>query len=182
MALVGILRELRTRFGADRLQPLVGSWGPVIAGVCAGRVDRTEWYPYEALVELLRGCDRSFGDGSGALCSDLGRSAGERDLSGAFSILRLLGSPQRLIGSCGRVWDRYYRNAGYMEAIAVDPERTVLRIHNFPAMAPEHCRMMEGWMISAMNTIGVHVLPGAHESECTSRGGAYHEFTCRWTR
>lgn len=182
MALVGILKELRARFGPDVVQVELAGWGPHIAEICSGRVGRTEWYPYEAMVELLRGCERTFGDGTGQLCVEVGHAAARRDMSGAFSVLRLLGSPQHLIGSCSRVWGRYYRDAGRMEAVATEPERTVLRIVDFPDMAPEHCRMMEGWMISAMATLGAKVLPGGRETMCPSRGGEYHEFTCQWTR
>ena len=36
-------------------------------------------------------------------------------------------------------------------------------------------------MIAAMDVIGATVLPGASETECTSQGGRYHEFSCQWT-
>jgi hypothetical protein len=68
-----------------------------------------------------------------------------------------------------------------MEAVAWEPARTVLRIHDFPRMDPAHCQLMAGWMMQSMRTIGATVLD-ASESECTSRGGPYHEFVCRWTR
>ena len=47
-------------------------------------------------------------------------------------------------------------------------------------MDPVHCKLMEGWMIAAMDFVGARVLPGACERQCASRGGAYHEFWCRW--
>jgi hypothetical protein len=67
-----------------------------------------------------------------------------------------------------------------MRAIAWQPNETVLRIEGFPGMHKGHCRLMEGWMIQTMATIGCQVLPGAKETTCESRGGAYHEFACRW--
>ena len=52
----------------------------------------------------------------------------------------------------------------------------------FPTMVREHCRMMEGWMISAMEVLGATVLPGAQESTCMADKGPYHEFVCKWQK
>jgi hypothetical protein len=41
---------------------------------------------------------------------------------------------------------------------------------------------MEGWMISTMEAIGCRVNDDARETECTSRGGEHHEFSCTWIR
>jgi hypothetical protein len=182
MAFLGVLKELRSAADPDRVTAALRGWGGAIATVSAERIVRTDWYPYEAFAQLLEGAERDFGDGTGALCRELGIAAAKNDLRGAFAVLKLLASPQHLIGSCERVWPRYYRNAGRMEAVATRPENTVLRIHDFPAMAQAHCRMMEGWMTSAMEVLGATVLPGACERECTSTGGKHHEFACRWTK
>jgi hypothetical protein len=42
--------------------------------------------------------------------------------------------------------------------------------------------MMEGWMIAAMELIGVVVSNDAVESQCTSRGDPFHEFRCSWKK
>lgn len=68
-----------------------------------------------------------------------------------------------------------------MVALATEPNDTVLRILDFPTMARLHCRMMEGWMISAMAQLGARVAPGGRETVCVSDGGPFHEFRCRWT-
>ncbi len=182
MAFLGLLKQLRARFGGEALAPVLPTWGPALAQVVASRVGKTDWYPYPALVELLDGAERELGSGDGSLVASLGEGAARSDLSGgAFSILRMLGSPRHLIGSCERVWPRYYQNAGRMIAVAREPDNTVLRIVDFPGMAPMHCRMMEGWMRSAMTQLGATVLPGGRETTCTSTGGPWHEFACRWT-
>jgi hypothetical protein len=181
MAFLGILKELRRRFGSDRVGAAMPGWGDAVAKVTRERIGRSEWYPYVAFGQLLVGAERELGEGKGTLCRELGGAAAKSDLSGAFAVLKLLASPRHLIGSCERVWPRYYRDAGRMEAVATRPERTVLRIHGFPSMVPAHCRMMEGWMIQAMAVLGAKVLPGACESVCMTHGGAYHEFVCTWT-
>ena len=182
MALLGPLKQLRAQFGAEAVAAALPGWGPELAAACASRVNKTDWYPYVAFVQLLEGAEREFGTGDLSLVSTLGEAAARTDLSGgAFSILRVLASPRHLISSCERVWPRYYDRAGRMIAIAREPEETVLRILDFPSMARAHCRMMEGWMISAMAQLGAKVLPGGRETQCVRDGGPYHEFRCQWT-
>ncbi|HET6582188.1 MAG TPA: hypothetical protein VFG69_02050 [Nannocystaceae bacterium] len=182
MAFLGVLAGLRAAEDPERVTAAMRGWGEAIATVSAERIVRTEWYPYEAFAQLLEGADRDLGDGKGALCFELGVAAAKSDLRGAFAVLKLLASPQHLIGSCERVWPRYYRNAGRMIAAATRPENTVLRILDFPTMSPAHCRMMEGWMTSAMAVLGATVLPGAGERECAAKGGKHHEFACAWKK
>jgi hypothetical protein len=74
----------------------------------------------------------------------------------------------------------YTEGCGVMEVVDVRPGNALLRITDFDQMHAAHCRLMEGWMSAAMDEIGVYVLPGARERECVSRGGANHEFWCRW--
>ncbi|MBC8072733.1 MAG: hypothetical protein IAG13_30715 [Deltaproteobacteria bacterium] len=181
MAFLGVFKSLREELGPERLAAYLRGWGPELAELSALRLTRTEWYGYPAFAQLLAGAERDLGDGSGALCRRLGGAAAKRDLGGAFAVLKLLASPQHLIGAAERVWPRYYRDAGRMEAVSTRPTHTVLRIHEFPAMVPEHCRMMEGWMIAAMGVLGATVSPGARETTCMKHG-PYHEFTCTWTR
>jgi hypothetical protein len=182
MAFLGVLKELRAAAGAAPLSHAMPYWGTELAEVVKDRIVGTDWYPYAAFAQLLAGADRELGDGTGALPRELGYAAAKNDLRGAFAVLKLLASPQHLIGSCERVWPRYYRNAGRMEAVATRPENTILRIHDFRAMAPAHCRMMEGWMISAMEVLGATVMPGAQETACTSTGAQYHQFSCKWKK
>jgi hypothetical protein len=182
MAFLGVLKHLRGAAGPDHIAQVMPSWGAAIASVTAERIVGTDWYSYDAFAQLLRGAERELGDGSGALSRELGYAAAKSDLRGVFSMLKLLASPQHLIGACERVWPRYYRNAGRMIAVASRPENTVLRILEFPTMVREHCRMMEGWMISAMEVLGATVLPGAQESTCMADKGPYHEFVCKWQK
>jgi hypothetical protein len=182
MAFLGVLGELRRIAGAERVTAALPKWGDAVAQVTAKRVQRNEWYPYPAFAQLLAGADRDLGQNDGALCHRLGFAAAKHDLGGAFAVLKLLASPQHLIGSCERVWPRYYRDAGRMEAVSTLPTRTILRIHAFPEMAQHHCRMMEGWMISAMEELGANVLPGGRESACMSTGAPFHEFSCTWVK
>ncbi len=178
-AFLGLVKHVKTAFGPQALARVVAAADP--EGHTFGqRIHPLAWYSYESFVAFLHALVEKLGGGNGEFCRDLGAVAGERDLGTIFKLLRRLSSPERLIRSCGRVWESYYRNAGAMEAVAWRPESTVLRIVGFESMHPLHCRLMEGWMLQTMDIVGVKVLPGACEQLCTSRGDPHHEFRCAW--
>ena len=82
MAFLGLLKQLRARFGADAVAAALPTWGDELAAICGERLSKTEWYPYAAFVQLLEGSERDFGDGDGALVSVLGEGASRSDLGG----------------------------------------------------------------------------------------------------
>ena len=182
MAVLGALRFVKARSDSDGLDRVVETAGHSVRAALAQRVRTLSWYPYEVYVALLTAIDRELGTGDLSLCRELGELAGRTDLKSVFSFYQQADDPEKLIRACSTVWPMYYRDAGSMEAVAWSPEQTILRITDFPDMHPAHCRLMEGWMISAMLTIGVRVSDDASETECTSRGGSCHEFQCTWSR
>lgn len=178
-AFLGIIKHLKAiEQPIDRVVELAR---PSTRRVLSDRVRVLGWYPYDAFVGLLHAVDAELGAGDLAYCRTLGEEASKMDLNSVFRFLAKLSAPERLIRSCGRVWGQYYRNAGRMEAIAWEPERTVLRIYGFPQMDPGHCQLMAGWMMQSMRLIGASVADDA-EPKCTSRGDPFHEFVCHWTR
>jgi len=87
-----------------------------------------------------------------------------------------------MIKSANMVWPGYYRNAGTMQVISSKPENTVIHILDFPEMDPAHCRLMEGWISSAVIVLGGKLIQPAKEVECMSRGGPYHEFVLGYSK
>jgi hypothetical protein len=181
-AFLGLIRYVKDKKGDAGLAAIVADAGEPTRQVFAARIGLGDWFPYPAYVGFLRAIDRHIGKGDRKFCRDLGAVAGQRDLGTILRVFVALASAERLIRSCSRVWPSYYRNAGRMEAIDWRPEQTTLRIFDFPEMHPTHCRLMEGWMIATMATIGFRVGEGAGETRCTSKGDPYHEFSCTWTR
>jgi len=178
-ALRGVLRTLK-----DRCEPAVV--GRIIQAAGAPEVfgepiRALGWYPYAAYRDLLVAADRVAGRGTGSFCRELGAAAGKRDVSTVLRIYIVLSSPERLIRACSKVWSSYYANAGHMDALTWQPEDTTVRICEFSDMHPFHCRLMEGWMISTMDMIGLSA-HDLHESECACSGGKHHEFVCTWRK
>jgi hypothetical protein len=181
-AFLGMIRWAKGNGDADLIQRTVARSGAALEESFSTRILKTAWYPYPLFTDFLLSLDREAGSGDGTFCRRLGAEAGVRDLNTLFRIYRVVASPERLIRSCTSVWESYYRGAGRMEAVEWTPENTVVRIHDFPQMHTHHCRLMEGWMIAAMELIGVAVSNDAEESQCTNRGDPFHEFRCSWTK
>lgn len=180
LAFLGAIRHIKHSYGQEKLTELIREAGPELQATFMKRVNGLGLYPYEALVDLLVSIDRKFGKGDLEYCRTVGDLAARNDLETIFKVYAVRPSPEKMITACTPIWGMYTENAGYMEAVSTDPDRTILRITDFPEMHPAHCRLMEGWMIAAMDVVGVRVLPGARETECQSRGGRYHEFWCQW--
>lgn len=180
MAFLGAARHVRHDYGVDVLDRIVEDAGPATQKTFAKRIDGLGLHPYESFVGLLTSLDRHLGSGDLEYCKKFGDLAARIDLATIFKGYKIRPSPEQMIRACMPIWAMYTDGCGTMDAIETLPERTLLRITDFPEMAPAHCRLMEGWMIAAMDAIGVEVLPGATETVCMSRGGPYHEFTCRW--
>ncbi len=180
LAFTGALKIANEMFGPHAVE-LITRDAPAVRAITGSRISGLRWYPYTAFAELLALFRNELGGRDSGFCSKIGLAAGKRDLATIFTAYTVKPSPERLIRACTGVWASYYKNAGRMKAVSCTPDRTVVRIFGFSSMSQDHCRLMEGWMVSAMDVIGADVLPGAGETTCASQGGAFHEFRCQWT-
>jgi hypothetical protein len=181
-AFLGPIRHVRDRHGAAELRRLIELAGPAAQRVLAERVSKLGWYPYEAFAQFLDAAERTLPKSSRGVSFELGSVAGKQDLGTVLKIYVALSSPERLIKSCKLVWPSYYRNAGRMEAVEWQPESTLLRIYDFPKMDRLHCRLMVGWMIATMESLGFLVNGDARQTQFMGDGAPYHEFHCSWQR
>ena len=181
-AFLGLLRHLRDTHGQEQIGRVAEAAGGETQRVLAERVSKLRWYPYAAFTQFLAGAEQALPKSSVGTSFTLGMVAGKQDLGTVLKIYVALSSPERLIRSCKLVWPGYYRNAGRMEAVEWDPQSTVLRIYDFPEMHRLHGRLMEGWMISTMESLGLRVDPGARQTLFMGDGAPHHEFRCTWRR
>ncbi len=181
-AFLGLTRFVKDAGGADLLRELVSACPDTTQRVFQSPIRALDWHPYDAYVGLLGALEEKMGASRPMFARRLGEIAGQRDLGTILRVYVALASAERLIRACRKIWPSYYRNAGVMEAITWKSDDTRLRIFEFPAMAPAHCRLMEGWMASTMQTIGFQVQGGVRETLCMSRGAPFHEFVCTWTK
>lgn len=181
-AFLGLIRHVKERYGAPEFGACLDTMPEVTRAAFQRRILHAHWYPYEAYAGFLTGLERRFGEGQPDFCRQLGRQSGQRDISTVFRVYLALASTERLIRGCTKVRASYYEQAGSMEATSWAPDDTCLRISGFPAMSPQHCQLMAGWMISTMDALGVEVSADASETKCCSRGDEVHEFRCTWRK
>jgi hypothetical protein len=181
-AFLGLLLYVREHHGEPMLARIVDKAGAETRRVFDGRIGKLHWYPYAAFTAFLEAAERTLPQRLVSPCFELGRQAGRRDIGTVLKVYAAIASPERLIRSCRLVWPSYYRNAGRMEAIEWRSENTVLRIFDFPEMHRLHCKLMEGWMISTMESLGLRVGPDARQTKVAGQGAPYHEFWCTWSR
>ena len=181
-AFLGIINHIKQAYGQPELTKAISEAPETTRRVFGNRILHSGYYPYEAFAGFLTALQGRFGKGDPQYGRKLGAASGKQDINTVFRIYLALASSERLIRGCTRVWASYYRNAGQMEAIAWAPEKTTLRITGFPKMAPIHCQLMEGWMITTMDALGLQVHDDGRETRCTSRGDAFHEFSCTWSK
>src|SRR5690606_30044994 len=158
MAFLGTAHYIKHNFGEDMLKRIVDDAGEATQRTFAKKIDGLGLHPYESFVGLMRSVDRHIGSGDLAYCKTLGELAARQDLQSIFKGYAVRPSAEDMIRACTPIWGMYTEGAGYMVAVSTSPENTLLRIHDFPEMDPAHCRLMEGWMIAAMDFIGAEVL------------------------
>ena len=180
-AFLGLLKYIKGWGDQEKLDGIIEGAGASAKPIFAERIRVTGWYPYDGYKDFLIAIDRKLGKGDYRYCRELGVVAGQRDMGTIFKIYTLMANADRLIGACNKFWQSYYRNAGTMEAIQSSAEQTVLRIKGFPTMHPTHCKLMEGWISATMDSVGFRILE-IKETQCTSRGGDFHDYTFRWQK
>lgn len=183
-AFLGVIKQIKTNHGrgvADRVLQQAKTRG-ADGHVFAERITVLGWFDYPTFVALLRAADTVVGRGNLDYCRELGIGAAKLDLKSLFSFIARMYGPEKLIWASSRVWPRYYANAGRMEAHSASPDDTRLRIYEFSEMDLAHCRLMEGWMIGAMDHLGATVNDDGRQTAFMGSGDPYHEFACSWRR
>ena len=181
-AFLGLIRYIKQSRGAQGdlvLTQIVKDAGPRVQAVFAERIRIQSWHPYPAFGDFLRAMERKLSHNDPLFFTKVGGLAGKVDMSSIFRVYLSMASPERLIKSCGKVWESYYKDAGQMVAISATPDKSVVRILDFPQMDPLHCSIMAGWMTATMQSMGLK-MNGVEEVKCVHLGDPYHEFQGKW--
>jgi len=173
---LGLIKHIKENGGPEFLQEVLEEAGEVTKRIFSKRVLALGWYPYQGYVDLIKAIDRKMGTGDLAYCWKLGEIAANLDLGSFLNVYKISGGPEELIRAGSLVWPGYYRNAGQMQVVSSQPENTIIRIGDFPEMDPAHCKLMEGWITTAVIIMGAKLISEVKESKCMSKGDPYHEF------
>jgi hypothetical protein len=174
-AFLGVIAYIKVQYGTKRLNEIVALSGELTQKLFSDKIELLRWYPYEAFAQFLETIQARISNGDPNYCRILGTLAGEKDLASTFAVYKAQKNPERFVRSCGFLWSSYYRNAGEMVVVSYSPNKTVVRINNFPHMNINHCRVTEGWISTTLPAIGYKVTD-YRETQCMCLGGPYHEF------
>jgi hypothetical protein len=140
----------------------------------------SDWYSFEAFVELNTTIDRLFGRGDLALCLELGRFACEVNLTTIYRLFFKLGSVRFIIGRCAAAWRVNY-DAGELLVAGVRDDWVCLRVLGVPKPHRAHCLAVSGWIQRACELSGGTLVPGSLRERCRLLGDLECEFEFSWT-
>ena len=180
-AFLGFVSVIKKQGGTNLLEKIISAAGPTTAEVFASRIWGISWHPYDAFRHYLQAINTLMGEGDPSHMRSLGAAIGKVDLGTIFKAYTRIASASMLIKACKPIWSSYYKNAGKMFAVSTEADNSVVHIEGFPQMEPLHCRLMEGWMASALESIGLYS-PDMREVECASTGSAFHTFHFTWRK
>ncbi len=180
-SLIGFFKFVKEGPKGDALlEKVIAALPAASQEACRRKIIAVADYPYSIYVDFITAVDRVAGKGDLALCRKIGHYAGARDVGGFLKMSKQSPTPRELAIAAGALWKSYHLNSGYIKVESTEPESTVLRIYEFPAMAPAHCRLLEGYFAEGIKQAGVVWVEEIRETACMSRGAPYHEFKGKW--
>ena len=180
-ALIIFFKYLKTQPGTEALrQKILAALPASTAQVISKKVIAVADYPYSVFVDYLRALDRVLGKGDLAVCRKLGEYFATQNIQIVSEMFKQRPRPEDLMRVGDVFWRNYHLHSGAMKVEDSSPEHMVIRIDDFPQMAPAHCRLMEGWFSRAIVETGGVWIEDIHEVRCAARGDPFHEFVGRW--
>lgn len=142
-------------------------------------IDEKEWYPYEAYAGLLQAVDRAMGGGNDAHYRRLGLFAADQDVNTLFKIIAAFSSVEKLLQRSVVIWRRYCDTGNFVTA-DVSREGGTGILRDIPEVAPEHCRMLLGWVEGMALAAGAKSVT-VEKTRCVHRGDPHCEYQGTWT-
>ena len=133
------------------------------------------WYPEEDHIELCRALAKLLPGPAGMdIYEHIGRSGARADLAGVYRNMLRPGDPTGTLRKANALWHAYHDTGMYR---VVQEGRGAARIElvSFPAQAPEHCRILRGWLAELLALAGAHGVEVV-EIRCVHRKDLF----CRW--
>ncbi len=173
--LIPRIKYLRLRHAWDDVLPELS---PSTRGIVTSTVLASTWYPFEALVDLIRTADRVLGKGDLAMAKDMGRFAATANLSTVFRFLVRLSTPRMILRKGASLWHLHH-DTGRAVALEDGPNRAIYEIHEFGAPDRALCVSLEGWIERCLEMTGAKH-PIVREEECATRSGTVCRFRGGW--
>ena len=142
-------------------------------------IDASAWYPYAAYAGLLEAVDRAMGGGDDAHYRRLGLYAARQDVNTLFKIIAAFSSVEKLLQRSVVIWRRYCDGGAFVTP-DVSRGRGTGILRDFPEVAPEHCRLLLGWVEGMALAAGAKTVT-VKKTRCIHRGDPHCEYQGTWS-
>jgi hypothetical protein len=136
------------------------------------------WYPLGQRVISLLAAKEAFGWGDGEV-QDMGNCAPKYSFV-ANTMLKYFLSVSKVFQEAARYWDKHY-TVGKLVPVKIDEDKkyALIRLKDFD-VNPVFCPYFLGYFLRISQLVIRSEKITAEETECLSRGGAWHEFLMKW--
>jgi len=136
------------------------------------------WYPLGQRVISMLAAKEAFGWEDKDI-EDMGNSAPKYSFV-ATTMLKYFLSVSKVFQEAANYWKKHY-DVGVLEPVEIDETKkyALLRLKNFD-IHPIFCPYFVGYFLRISQFVVRSEKITAEETECSSKGGAYHEFLMKW--
>jgi hypothetical protein len=176
---VPLQKFIREKFGQDGYDQWLSALTPEAKRVFQGVILTDQWYPldelYIAPTEVM--C-RLFYHGEIRGARELGRFSADFALKGIYRAFVKLGFVKAFIRRAGVILPTYYQPSA-IEIAAIEDNRAVFRITQFPGMHPVVEQRIAGWIERAVEIHGCKEV-GVAVAKSLLKGDACTELVLTW--
>jgi len=152
---------------------------PEYAEVLRKGVLKSEWYPFELYLELIRHIDAVCGTGDGSLYPVMAAQAAQDDLTTIYKVFFRIATPAFILSKARRIWSQYY-DTGELVVVEHVAGRAIMEVRDFEAPHRAHCSSIAGWMQQCIVMTGASDAAVQHLS-CRAQGDQRCMFSATWT-
>lgn len=142
-------------------------------------IQKSEWYPFEAFIDLNLTIDRLYGTSDLSLVRTLGRFGADANLTTIYRLFYAVGTVKWILDRAARLWDVHY-DAGKLLVVRHPGPEAEMRIVRFPTPHRAHCLSVMGWAERSIELSGGRDVT-MEETACRARGDEDCSFHARWT-
>jgi hypothetical protein len=164
-------------YGTEAVEQVLGSMNEKDRAFLHS-INAVGYYDLAPMLRFQRSADRLLGDGSLAVCREMGRFSADWQLNLFHKVMLRMKRPSYLLERAGSVWQRYH-SQGRWEVSNVDGV-AVGKLFEFGANDRSFCVRLEGWMARAFELCGARSVE-VTERQCCASGDRCCEFRIDYT-
>jgi len=169
------LAYVEERHGTDALKRVIAELDPATRSLVSGMILSSGHYPVPVVGALLTTIDRVLGRGDLALCWEVGKFAGEYEVTMFHKAVFQLGKLEYFLKVASVTWGFYY-SGGTIRVAETSPTGIRISLKDFNPSSKAVCFRTGGWMWRTAELCGKKNV-GMRHNACVLDG----QPTCEWT-